>query len=188
MYGVRLVGTLPVPSVQQLRRYKKAAMALLALLGGLACLHFVLQFTQPAVASADVSPLGGFYADTNALYCARYGIQNGNVAAACQASEMTASLMHSQAQPNIATNSCRSYDALFRQYNWNVGFAEAICQAESGGNPSAISPTNDYGLMQLHNLAIFDPAQNIAMAYVKYEAQGWGAWTTYNTGAYNRYL
>ncbi|HEU4966651.1 MAG TPA: transglycosylase SLT domain-containing protein [Candidatus Saccharimonadales bacterium] len=188
MYGVRLFGALPVPSAQQLLRCKKAAAATLALLGGLVCVHFVLQFTQPAATSAAVSPPDGFYADTHALYCARYGIQNGSVAAACQASEMTASMMHLQIQANIATNSCRSYDALFRLYNWNVSLAEAICQAESGGNPSAISPTNDYGLMQLHNLAIFDPAQNIAIAYVKYQTQGWGAWTTYNTGAYSRYL
>lgn len=188
MYGVRLFGALPMPSTQQLLRYKKAATVLLALLGGLVCMHFVLQFTQPAAASAATWPPDGFYADTHALYCARYGIQNGNVSTACQASEMAASMMHLQTQANIATNGCTSYDALFRQYDWNVSLAEAICQAESGGDPGAISPTNDYGLMQLHDLAVFDPAQNIALAYVKYQTQGWGAWTTYNTDAYSRYL
>lgn len=83
---------------------------------------------------------------------------------------------------------CRAYDVLFRQYDWNATTAEAICQAESGGRPNAVSLTHDYGLMQLHNMAIFDPAQNIAMAYWKYQEQGWGAWTTYNTGAYARFL
>lgn len=83
---------------------------------------------------------------------------------------------------------CSTYDSLFRQYAWNVQVAEAICQAESGGNPYAVSSTNDFGLMQLHDEEIFNPSANIAGAYQKYLAQGWEAWTTYNTGAYQRFL
>jgi soluble lytic murein transglycosylase-like protein len=132
--------------------------------------------------------IAGSYGNANAYYCTRYGQQGNAVAAACQAPEMTASLLALQTQVGHPTGNCRAYDALFHRYDWNVSLAEAICQAESGGNPGAVSPTHDYGLMQLHNLAVFDPAQNIAMAYVKYQTQGWSAWTTYNTGAYRRFL
>lgn len=88
---------------------------------------------------------------------------------------------------------CASYDSLFRQYDWDVSVAEAICQAESGGNPNAVSPPNydglrDYGLMQIHGQAILNPSANIARAHQKYLSQGWNAWTTYNTGDYLAFL
>jgi hypothetical protein len=95
--------------------------------------------------------------------------------------------------PNIA---CAQYASLFEQYNWNVHTAVAICQAESSGVASVISDpalnyddTPDYGLMQIHAVDLLDPAQNISYAYHhKYLTQGWGAWSTYNSGAYQRYL
>jgi soluble lytic murein transglycosylase-like protein len=83
---------------------------------------------------------------------------------------------------------CSTYDSTFRLYAWNVAVAEAICQAESSGDPYAHSWTDDYGLMQLHDEEIYNPWSNIAGAYRKYLAQGWEAWTTYNTGAYKKYL
>lgn len=94
-------------------------------------------------------------------------------------------------EPQVAN--CSSYIPAFRQYNWNVNVAVAICEAESRGNPNAISPINydglrDYGLMQLHGEPILNPARNIAAAYVKYQTQGWEAWTTYNSGRYLAYL
>lgn len=85
-------------------------------------------------------------------------------------------------------NGCSTYDSIFRQYAWNVTVAEAICMAESGGSVYAVSSTDDYGLMQLHDEEIFNPSANIAGAYQKYLSQGWEAWTTYNTGAYYKYL
>ncbi len=96
-------------------------------------------------------------------------------------------------RPQVVLTGCSSYRADFNQYNWNVNVAEAICEAESNGNPNAISPPNydglrDYGLMQLHGEPILNPASNIAAAYQKYQMQGWEAWTTYNTGRYLSYL
>lgn len=168
------------------------SLAIGGLLIGLVVLALYVQsFIQPAnaQAAAYAFPLGSFYGDANALYCARYGTRGATVAATCHASGTVANFAAAQSQnAGRAASGCRTYDALFRQYDWNVSVAEAICQAESGGNPSAISRTNDYGLMQLHNLAIFDPAQNIAIAYIKYQTQGWRAWTAYNTGAYSRFL
>lgn len=94
-----------------------------------------------------------------------------------------------------ASFSCQNYSNLFDQYNWNAATAMAICQAESQGNPNAISNGNinydgipDYGLMQLHGLDILDPAANINAAYAKYLSQGWSAWSTYNSGKYAQYL
>lgn len=100
-------------------------------------------------------------------------------------------------QPIVITASyrCSSYSGLFEQYNWNVATAEAICQAESQGNPNAESPTDDYGLMQINHgyeiygSAIYNPAFNIKIAYtVKYLSNGWLPWTTYTSGKYLEYL
>lgn len=102
-----------------------------------------------------------------------------------------------QTAPTQPTASgCGQYRALFAQYSWNVSTAVAICQAESGGNPDAISNASinydhvsDYGLMQLHGVAITDPAANVAYAYYhKYLTQGWGAWSTYTSGRYAKFL
>ena len=102
-----------------------------------------------------------------------------------------------QAAPAQPTASgCGQYRALFAQYSWNVDTAVAICQAESGGNPEAVSNASinydhvsDYGLMQLHGVDITDPAANVAYAYYhKYLTQGWGAWSTYTSGRYARFL
>jgi soluble lytic murein transglycosylase-like protein len=85
---------------------------------------------------------------------------------------------------------CALYESLVQQYDWPVATMMAIMQAESSCNPYAVSPTNDYGLMQIHNgLAlygsqIYDPAFNIGIAYQKYEIQGLDAWSTYTSGAY----
>ena len=94
-----------------------------------------------------------------------------------------------------AANLCASYAPMFAQYGWNIDIAMAICSAESKGDPTAVSPTDDYGLMQInHGLeiygsAIYDPAFNIKIAYtVKYLGNGWYPWTTYTSGIYARYL
>lgn len=94
-----------------------------------------------------------------------------------------------------AANPCSAYDNLFRQYAWDISVAEAICMAESRGNPNAVSPTDDHGLMQInHGLAIYgtaiyDPAFNIKIAFTaKYASSGWYPWTTFTSGSYLRYL
>lgn len=149
-------------------------------------------FIQPTVAADTTSAhtINSFFGDDTAYYCAHYGVEHASIDSLCQTTAMAAAPIAAAIELETAkyTNDCSSYDPLFRQYDWNVATAEAICQAESGGNPNAISSTNDYGLMQLHNLPLFDPAQNIAAAYQKYQLQGWGAWTTYNTGRYLAFL
>lgn len=90
---------------------------------------------------------------------------------------------------------CQHYRHIFARYDWNVDVAMAICQAESGGRPDVVSKPNtngtrDYGLMQLNQIPVLDPAENIRIAYVqKYKTkQGWNHWTVYKTGAYLKYL
>lgn len=90
-------------------------------------------------------------------------------------------------------NGCRTYESLFKQYNWDVRTMLAIAEAESNCNPNAISPPNwdgvrDYGLCQLHGQYILDPSKNVAVAYNKWLRQGYHAWTSFNTNKYRKYL
>lgn len=180
--------------LRDLKKYRKPAVIVLALLGCLVSGELIRMFVQPASAmdASATTSIDSLYGDETAYYCARYGQHNPSIPAVCQSPAMatvTLAVAQFPAMPaSTRVSDCRSYDALFRQYSWNVPVAEAICQAESGGNPDAVSRTNDYGLMQLHDMRIFDPAQNVAAAYRKYQSQGWRAWTTYISGKYLHFL
>lgn len=80
-----------------------------------------------------------------------------------------------------------------------LNVAQAVAEAESGGNPTAISSTDDYGLWQINKAAhpdLFDkytwsdPQQNADMAFAVWKAAGdsWDPWTTYKSGAYQKFL
>jgi len=75
--------------------------------------------------------------------------------------------------------------------------------AESHGNPQAFNPsnsngTNDAGLMQINSIHVqsgligdqerFNPQENMRAAYAIYNGSGFRAWSSYNSGAYNKYL
>ena len=67
--------------------------------------------------------------------------------------------------------------------------AAEIAEAESGGNPNAISPTDDYGLWQINAsngaLATLNPYGNAKSAITLSDnGSNWNPWTTYHTGAY----
>lgn len=73
----------------------------------------------------------------------------------------------------------------------------AIALAESSGNPSAThtnsNGSTDYGLWQINSVHHFsgnllDPQVNAAAARTVFNSQGFQAWSTYNSGAYTRYL
>lgn len=73
----------------------------------------------------------------------------------------------------------------------------AVCQAESGDNPSALGDGGtSFGLFQIHAPAhpdfdvsrAFDPAYNAQYAAKLQASSGWGPWSTYNSGAYRQYL
>ncbi len=59
--------------------------------------------------------------------------------------------------------------------------AACIAEHESGGNPNAISPTNDWGLWQIHDggPSMLNPAANAATAVrMSDNGRNWSAWTT----------
>ncbi len=79
----------------------------------------------------------------------------------------------------------------------------AIAMAESSGNPSSIQQgvpygSQGWGLWQItpgdsepqvgSNQARLKPVTNARAAVAKYNSQGLGAWTTYTSGAYKRYM
>ena len=75
-------------------------------------------------------------------------------------------------------------------YDWNVEIMLRIMSCESGGNPNAVSHTDDHGLLQIHwpiwgpafgytRAQLHDPATNIDVAYRVYKAQGYRAWVCY---------
>ena len=88
--------------------------------------------------------------------------------------------------------SCSGLETLWK--NAGGSSAEAftaaeIAKAESGGNPNAISPTNDFGLWQINgshgSMATLNPAGNARSAVsISSNGRNWGPWTTYTSGAY----
>ena len=74
-----------------------------------------------------------------------------------------------------------------------VATACRIMLCESGGNPSAVSPTNDHGLFQINapswrgtfadvtgqpfDPGVYDPAANIRFARWLWGQSGWGPWS-----------
>jgi Lysozyme like domain len=77
----------------------------------------------------------------------------------------------------------------------------AIGLAESGGNPAAVNPKDNngtqssYGLWQIStgthtapNPNWSTPLTSAQLAVTKYNSQGLGAWGTYTSGSYQKYL
>jgi Lysozyme like domain len=79
----------------------------------------------------------------------------------------------------------------------DLATAVAIALAESSGDPSAINPEGSYGLWQIYlpmhpefaGVNLLDPQANAAAAFSVYsKAHGFGPWSTFNSGAYAKYL
>lgn len=72
----------------------------------------------------------------------------------------------------------------------------AIALAESAGDPTNVGPPTSagaaQGLWQILGLPFpgnpFDPLTNARMAVAKYKSQGLGAWETYTSGAYKKFM
>ena len=76
---------------------------------------------------------------------------------------------------SVSLSGCEQYRGIVSQYPWDADTALFVMKKESGCNPNAVSPTNDHGLFQIHGEKIYDPAQNTARAYQKYEGGRVGA-------------
>lgn len=87
--------------------------------------------------------------------------------------------------------SCSGLEALWDAAGGNPASARtaaAIAMAESGGNPNAVSPTNDYGLWQINGsngaLATLSPSGSARSAVIlSHNGTNWSPWTTYTSGA-----
>jgi LysM repeat protein len=94
--------------------------------------------------------------------------------------------------PPSGDYSCTDLERLWDAAGGNPGaafMAAEIAMAESGGNPNAISPTDDYGLWQINAsngaLATLNPYKNAQSAIIlSGDGRNWDAWTTYTSGAY----
>ena len=86
--------------------------------------------------------------------------------------------------PLTAVYSVRALEHLWMAVGGSGGtasYAACIAEHESGGNPNAISPTNDWGLWQIHNGGprMLNPAANAAAAVrMSDNGRNWSAWTT----------
>jgi murein DD-endopeptidase MepM/ murein hydrolase activator NlpD len=84
------------------------------------------------------------------------------------------------------TFSYASLEALWVSAGGSAGTeatAACIAEHESGGNPKAISPTNDWGLWQIHagGYPMLDPAANAQRAVaMSSDGTNWTAWTTHS--------
>lgn len=87
------------------------------------------------------------------------------------------------------SGSCESYRGLVAKYfpADQINNALLTMQKESGCRPTAVSPTNDHGLMQINctyhcskvggNVnALYDPETNVKLAADIYAGRGWTAW------------
>ena len=86
---------------------------------------------------------------------------------------------------------CEAYRSLVAQYSWNVNTAMAVMKAESSCNPQARNTTDNhgvcigsFGLFQIscHSGAVYDPAENVKIAWAKYQARGWQPWGVCTSG------
>jgi hypothetical protein len=99
---------------------------------------------------------------------------------------------HSAPVASHGIYSCSSLESLWEEAGGSSGtafMAAEIAKAESGGNPNAVSPTDDFGLWQINgshgSMATLDPLGNARAAIsISGGGRNWGAWTTYTSGAY----
>lgn len=91
---------------------------------------------------------------------------------------------------------CEAYRGIVAQYAWNVNVAMEVMRAESGCNPQAKNTTDNhgvcigsFGLFQIscHSGAVYDPAENVAIAWQKYSARGWQPWGVCTSGKVSCY-
>ena len=88
--------------------------------------------------------------------------------------------------------SCSALESLWVSAGGNPAdefIAAEIATAESGGNPYAISPTDDFGLWQINGswgaMASLNPWINVHSAItISNNGTNWSPWTTFTSGAY----
>lgn len=105
--------------------------------------------------------------------------------------------------PVAYSGDCEQWRPLVAKYSWDVDVAMSVMRAESGCNPNAANwgdahetCMGSFGLFQIACMSgqIFDPAQNVAIAWAKYTAKNfdgsmrkWSPWGVCNRGIVNCY-
>ncbi|MEK7447837.1 MAG: transglycosylase SLT domain-containing protein [Patescibacteria group bacterium] len=97
---------------------------------------------------------------------------------ATKAQELANKVATAGVKPNA-----EQWRSIVAKYPWPVDQAMLTMSRESGGNPRAISATDDHGLFQIHGgyakygEKIYDPEFNISLAYNNYyKTRGWTPW------------
>jgi hypothetical protein len=111
---------------------------------------------------------------------------------AAKPAKVAQAVTHTVSETNQQSYSCSDLEQHWGQAGGSSAqafMAAEIAMAESGGNPNAISPTDDFGLWQINgshgSLATLDPLQNAKSAIIlSADGTNWGPWTTYHSGAY----
>jgi len=82
-----------------------------------------------------------------------------------------------------SSHNAERWRSLVAKYPWPVEQAMLVMSRESGGNPRAISATDDHGLFQIHGgyatygEKIYNPEFNVWLAYNNYyKTRGWTPW------------
>lgn len=95
----------------------------------------------------------------------------------------TAKVAQVSAQTPKVSYNVEQWRPIIAKYPWPVDQAMLTMSLESGGNPRAISRTDDHGLFQIHGgyakygEKIYDPEFNISLAYNNYyKGRGWTPW------------
>ncbi len=163
-------------------------------------------YTLPASAlpattsSVSTAPSGGYQARHAAPVAQNSGTDSGTGSdsgsgsgSGTASAPTTVSHVSGGAAPTSAgTYSCGGLEALWEEAGGSSGeavMAAEIAMAESGGNPNAISPTDDFGLWQINGShgaeATLNPLGNARAAVdISGDGSNWSPWTTYVTGAY----
>jgi len=92
--------------------------------------------------------------------------------------------------------SCEDYKDIIESYDWQDEIAMAVCAAESGGNAQITNQelhtdagcSGSHGLFQVacvHGYSkevLYNPAENIRIAYSLWEQSGWNPWGVCHDG------
>jgi LysM repeat protein len=148
---------------------------------------YVPRHAKPTAAAPATTTTASYDADDSASQSTPSHAAGGSTGGAASGTVVVQSAPQSRGQ-----YSCSGLEQLWDQAGGNPGdafLAAEVAMAESGGNPNALSPTDDYGLWQINAsngaLATFNPYENAKSAVVLSDnGSNWSAWTTYTSGEY----
>jgi hypothetical protein len=141
------------------------------------------------ITDPDVIEVGQVVNRTCDAYVPRHAAPAASAPRASTPVQQDAATSSAPAAPRIYGDySCGALESLWESAGGSAALAPTmagIAMAESGGNPSAVSPTDDFGLWQDHaDPAALSPSVSAEHSVTIEESQGLAAWTTYRTGAY----